>query len=64
MSGGDNSIGNRDLKKLLGNPKITFVLGNQLEQLNMFKVVLLQVKVLSVLNWWRNLAILTYQREI
>ena len=64
MSGGDNSIGNRDLKKLLGNPKITFVLGNLLERLNMFKVVLLQVKVLSVLNWWRNLAILTYQREI
>jgi hypothetical protein len=27
MSSGDNSAGNRDLKKLLGNPKITFILG-------------------------------------
>ena len=26
MSSGEN-IGNRDLKKLLGNPKITFILG-------------------------------------
>lgn len=27
MSNGDISLGNRDIKKLLGNPKITFILG-------------------------------------
>ena len=30
MSGFENTGSNRDLKKLLGNPKITFILGNSL----------------------------------
>ena len=34
MSSGEN-IGNRDLKKLLGNPKITFILG-MIVPLNIF----------------------------
>jgi hypothetical protein len=47
MSGAE-SFGNRDIKKLLGNPKITFVLGNHYPYFNSVKVVLLQAKVHNV----------------
>ena len=64
MSGSDaNYGGNRDIKKLLGNPKITFVLGKS-EESDIVQVDQPQGREPSVLSWWKSLDILTFRLEI
>ena len=53
----------KDIKELLGNPKITFVLGNYIKFI-MFKVVLPLEKEHNALSLSRNSALLTSPLEI